>query len=92
MGFRSLKIFMKSPAFREEYEKIEPELAISRAIVSYRIWHRLTMEEFAERCNLTEKDIRRIEEENSDTTIEKLRKVAEGMGMRVKISFEVKED
>ena len=52
---------LKDPEFREEYDKIQPELDVIRALVEARISQNLTQKELAARTGIDQADISKLE-------------------------------
>ena len=92
---KSLKEFkaeqMKDPAFAAAYAEVEPETNIIRAIVDTRIAHHLTQRELAEKTGIAQTEISRIENGSRNPSLKILQRLADGMDMILKISFEPKK-
>lgn len=82
---------MKDPEFAKEYEAIQPEMDIIRAIVDARVSNNLTQKELAERSGINQADISKLENGTRNPSIRLLQRLAAGMGMKLKIEF-VPED
>ncbi len=78
---------MKDPAFAKEYEAIQPEMDVIRAIVDARISQNITQKELAERTGINQADISKIENGTRNPSVNLLKRLAEGMGMALKIEF-----
>ena len=78
---------MKIPEFKKEYEKIQPEMDIIRAIVDARVSQNLTQKELAERTGINQADISKLENGTRNPSLKLLQKLADGMGMILKIEF-----
>ena len=78
---------MKDPEFLKEYEAIQPEMDIIRAIVDARIANNLTQKQLAERTGINQADISKLENGTRNPTINLLKRLAEGMDMILKIEF-----
>lgn len=78
---------MQNDDFREEYEKIQPELAMIQALVDARNARNMTQKELAERTGINQADISKIENGTRNPSLKLLRKLAEGMDMVLKIEF-----
>ena len=78
---------MKDPEFLKEYEAIQPEMDIIRAIVDARIANNLTQKQLAERTGINQADISKLENGTRNPTINLLKRLAEGMDMVLKIEF-----
>ena len=78
---------MKDPEFLKEYEAIQPEMDIIRAIVDARMANNLTQKQLAERTGINQADISKLENGTRNPTINLLKRLAEGMDMILKIEF-----
>lgn len=78
---------MQDPDFATAYEEIQPEMDIVRAIIDARISQNMTQKELAERTGINQTEISRLENGNRNPSIKLLQRLAEGMGMTLKISF-----
>lgn len=79
--------FMKNPEFAREYEAIQPELDIIRAMVDARASQNLTQKQLAERTGINQADISKLENGTRNPTINLLKRLADGMDMVLKIEF-----
>ena len=79
---------MKSPAFAKAYQKIQPEMAIIQAIIEARENSNITQQELSRRTGIAQTEISRIENGSRNPSIKLLQRLAAGMGMSLKISFE----
>lgn len=83
-----LKDQIADPAFRQEWEALEPEFAIVQAIIDARKESGLTQKQLSERTGIAQADISKLESGNANPSIKTLQRLAAGMGMRVKIEFQ----
>ena len=79
---------MKSPAFAKAYQEIQPEMAIIQAIIAARENSNITQQELSRRTGIAQTEISRIENGSRNPSIKLLQRLAAGMGMSLKISFE----
>ncbi|MDR2870129.1 MAG: helix-turn-helix domain-containing protein [Deferribacteraceae bacterium] len=78
---------MKNPAFKAEYEALEPEFAIIQAMIDARKDTGMTQKELAIATGITQADISKLENGNANPSLRTMRRLAAGMGMRLKIEF-----
>lgn len=78
---------LKDEEFRKEYEAIQPEMDVIRAIVDARASQNLTQKELAERTGINQADISKIENGTRNPSLNLLKRLADGMGMVLKIDF-----
>ena len=78
---------MKNPEFVKEYEAIQPEMDIIRAMVDARISQNLTQKELAERTGIHQADISKLENGTRNPSLKLLKRLADGMDMVLRIEF-----
>lgn len=78
---------LEDDEFRREYEAIQPEMDVIRAIVDARASQNLTQKELAERTGINQADISKIENGTRNPSLNLLKRLADGMGMVLKIEF-----
>ncbi len=78
---------IKDAAFVKEYEAIQPEMDVIRAIVDARTSQNITQKELAERTGINQADISKLENGTRNPSVNLLKRLAEGMGMTLKIEF-----
>ena len=78
---------MQDPELVREYEAIQPEMDVIRAIVNARTSQNLTQNELAKRTGINQADIRKLENGTRNQSVNLLKRLAEGMGMSLKIEF-----
>jgi len=78
---------MENQEFRTEYEKIQPELNVIRALVDARVSQNLTQQQLAERTGINQADISKLENGTRNPSLNLLKRLADGMGMVLKIEF-----
>ena len=78
---------MQDEKFRKEYEEMQPEFDVIRAIVDARTSQNLTQKELSERTGINQADISKLENGTRNPSVSLLKRLAEGMGMVLKIEF-----
>lgn len=78
---------MKDPEFRLEWEALEPERQIIRAIIEGRQLNDLTQQQLAAATGIAQADISRLENGTGNPSLRTLKRLAAGMGMRLKLEF-----
>ena len=73
--------------FRQEYENLQPEFDVIRAMIEARISKNLTQKQLAERTGINQADISKLENGTTNPSIKLLKRLAEGMDMALKIEF-----
>ena len=82
---------MENQDFCKEYERIQPEMDVIRAIIDARTFQNLTQKELAERTGIHQSDISKLENGTRNPSVNLLRRLAEGMDMTLKIEFVPKQ-
>lgn len=83
----SLNERLQDPAFRTEWEALEPERQITMAIIEGRTANHLTQEQLAAATGITQADISRLENGTGNPSLRTLKRLAAGMGMTLKLEF-----
>ncbi len=81
------KDLMKNPAFRQEYENLEPEYQLVKAIVERRKLKGMTQAELARRIGTRQSAIARLESGTYNPSLRFLKKVAKALGAKIEISL-----
>lgn len=86
-----LQAKMEDPEFAREFEALQPEREIMVALCRARADEGLTQEQLAERTGIRQSEISKIENGERNPSIKLLQRLADGLGMTLKVSFEPKE-
>ena len=79
------------PKLKAEYDALAPEYDIIQAMIDARKGLNITQKELSERTGITQADISRIENGTRNPSLNMVKRLAEGMGMVLKLEF-VKPD
>lgn len=79
---------LQNPEFKKEYDALESEFDIIQAMIDARKQSGLTQKELAERTGINQADISKLENGTANPSIRTLRRLADGMGMKMKLIFE----
>ena len=82
-----LKEQLNDPALRAEYEALEPEFTIIQAMIDARKSAGLTQKQLSEKTGIAQADISKLENGNANPSLRTLRRLASGLGMRLKVEF-----
>ena len=80
--------WLDEPAYREEYERLDPEFELARALIEARAGAGLTQAEVALRMGTTQSVIARLESGRVQSTTATQQRLARATGTRLKIAFE----
>ena len=79
---------MEDPAFRAEWDALQPALAVAQAMIDAREQSGMTQQQLAERTGIAQGDISKLEKGSANPSIRTLQRLAAGMGMTLKIEFQ----
>lgn len=82
---------LQNEEFKKEYENMQPEFDVIRAMVEARTSQDLTQKELSERTGINQADISKLENGTRNPSINLLKRLADGMGMVLKIEFVPKQ-
>ena len=83
---------LEDEEFRKEYEAIQPELDVIRAIVDARASLNMTQKDLAMRTGIDQADISKLEKGTRNPSVKLLKRLADGMKMDLKIEFVPKQN
>ena len=78
---------MKDNDFRQEYESLQPERNIMRAIMNARISAGMTQTELSQKSGISQADISRLENGTRNPSLAILKRLAEAMNTTLKVEF-----
>ena len=78
---------MKDPEFKAEYDALEAEYAIIQTMIDARKRSGLTQKQLSEKTGITQSDISKLENGSANPSLQTLRRLADGLGMKLKIEF-----
>ena len=73
--------------FKKEYDALEAEFSIIQAMLDARKASGLTQKDLADRTGIAQSDISKLENGNANPSLKTLQRLADGMGMRLKLEF-----
>lgn len=82
---------LQDPEFKKEWDDIQPEMDVIRAMIDARIEQNLTQKELSMRTGINQADISKLENGTRNPSLKMLKKLADGMGMALKIEFVPKQ-
>lgn len=84
---RMLEKEMQNPEFREAYEALEPEYTVMQALIDARKSKNMTQKQLADQTGIDQADISKLERGLSNPTLNMLKRLADGLGMSIKLEF-----
>jgi len=83
----TLKQEMNNPKFKKEWDALEPEYQLVKAILDNRKAQGLTQKKLAAITGINQADISRFEQGVGNPSLATLKKLAKGLKMNLKIEF-----
>ena len=81
------KQMLSNPEVREEYDALEAEFDIIQALIDARKEQNITQKELSERTGITQADISRIEKGTRNPSLEMVKRLCRGLGMRLMVEY-----
>ena len=81
------KQLLQNEEVKTEYDRLEPEYQVIRAIVAARQEQHLTQQELADRTGIDRSDISKLENGSANPSLRTLKRLADGLGMQLQINF-----
>lgn len=78
---------LQNKNFKREYDALEAEFSIIQAILDARKASGLTQKDLADRTGIAQADISKLENGNANPSLKTLQRLADGMGMKLKLEF-----
>ena len=78
---------LKDPDLKKEYDALQPEYDLIQAMIDARKKQNITQKQLSEMTGITQADISRIENGTRNPSLSMLKRLAEGLGMRLKLEF-----
>ncbi|MGN1137956.1 MAG: helix-turn-helix domain-containing protein [Ruminococcus sp.] len=78
---------LKNPEFKKEWDALEPEYQIIKAMLDTRKKKSMTQKQLADITGIPQADISRLENGNANPSLRTLQRLADGMGMKLKLEF-----
>jgi len=78
---------LENPEFRKEWLELEPDYAVVESLIAARRAAGLTQIQLSEKAGVDQIDIRNIETGNGNPTLDTLKKLANAMGMSLRLEL-----
>jgi len=78
---------MQDSEFKHEYEALEQEFAVIKAMIEARKNIGLTQKQLSEKTGIAQGDISKIETGDANPSLKTLQRLAAGMDMKLKLEF-----
>lgn len=87
-NFNDIKAeLLEDEEVKAEYEALEPEFQVIKAILEARKSQNLTQQDLAEKTGIDRTDISKLENGNANPSLKTLKRLAAGLGMTLQIQF-----
>lgn len=78
---------MQNPEVKAEYDALQPEYDIIQTMIDERVQQNMTQKDLSARAEITQADISRIENGTRNSSLNMVKKLAQGLGMQLKLEF-----
>ncbi len=78
---------LRDPVYRAEYDKLQPEFAVIRAVIEARMKKELTQKELARKMGTKQSVISRLESGRANPSLAFLKRLAHALNTRLEIRF-----
>lgn len=78
---------MQNPEVKAEYDALQPEYDIIPTMIDARVQQNMTQKDLSARTEITQADISRIENGTRNSSLNMVKKLAQGLGMQLKLEF-----
>ena len=69
---------LKDPEFKKEWDNLEPEMEVVRAMIKARAAQNLTQKDLAEKTGINQANISKLENGNMNPSLKLLKRLADG--------------
>ena len=78
---------LQNPEVKAEYDSLQPEYDIIQAMIDARVQQNMTQKDLSAKTGITQADISRIENGTRNPSLSMVKKLAQGLGMQLKLEF-----
>ena len=86
---RAARRRQRKPVYAAEAARLAPYEAIARLVIKYRLDHGLTQKELADKIGTSHSAISRLESGQAVITLKTMKRIAEALGGRLVVGFEL---
>ena len=84
---KALQKELKNEEFKKEYDSFETEYSLVQSFIEARRQNKITQKELSMQTGIAQADISKIENGSANPTIKILKRLADGMNMKLKIEL-----
>ncbi len=81
------KRVLQDSKVKAEYDALQPEYDIIQAMIAARVQQNMTQKDLSAKTGITQADISRIENGTRNPSLSMVKKLAQGLGMQLKLEF-----
>ena len=78
---------LRDSEFKKEYDALEPEYTLIQSLIDARIQSNLTQKLLSAHTGIAQGDISKIENGSANPTLNILKRLADGLNMKLKLEF-----
>lgn len=78
---------LRDSEFKKEYDALEPEYTLIQSLIDARIQSNLTQKMLSAQTGIAQGDISKIENGSANPTLNILKRLADGLNMKLKLEF-----
>ncbi len=78
---------LEDPDFRKEWDEMEPEYQIMKAMIAARMETGITQQQLSEKTGINQSNLSMIENGNGNPSVSSLNRIASALGKKLSISF-----
>ena len=78
---------MQNQEVKAEYDALQPEYDIIQTMIDARVQQNMTQKDLSARTEITQADISRIENGTRNSSLNMVKKLAQGLGMQLTLEF-----
>ena len=78
---------LEDPDFSKEWDEMEPEYQIMKAMIAARMETGITQQQLSEKTGINQSNLSRIENGNGNPSVSTLHRIASALGKKLSISF-----
>ena len=78
---------LQNPEVKAEYDALQPKYDIIQAMIDARVRQNMTQKDLSAKTGITQADISRIENGTRNPSLSMVKKLAQGLGMQLKLEF-----
>ena len=78
---------LKDPEFKKEWDELEPEYQLIKAMLRARDEQNISQRQLSDITGITQADISKMESGEANPTLQTIKRIAQGLGMKLELVF-----